>query len=155
MVPAQMRAGAGPVDVAIRDVSSRGMLVQSASPPPRGTYVEIIRPALQVTGRVVWSRGGRFGIQTRERISRSALLERRALPREADTGPGAPAKQRRPDKKAARRDPRQQEERSRRTGQKLQRGALLAGAAAAALVIGAVVYQDLSATALRVTAHLG
>ena len=34
VLPARMRAGAGAVDVCIRDVSSRGMLIQAGVPPP-------------------------------------------------------------------------------------------------------------------------
>lgn len=85
VLPARMRAGAAQVDVCIRDVSSRGMLIQAGVPPPRGTYVEILRPGYSVTGRVVWSKHHKFGIQSRETIRIAAVLERRNGSR-----PGAP-----------------------------------------------------------------
>src|ERR1700754_200748 len=81
VLPARMRAGAAQMDVCIRDISSRGMLVQAGTPPPRGTYVEILRPGYSVTGRVVWSKHHKFGIQSRDRISMAAVLERRKVPR--------------------------------------------------------------------------
>src|ERR1044072_4569409 len=81
VLPARMRAGAGQVDVCIRDVSSRGMLIQAGVPPPRGTYVEIMRPGYSVTGRVIWSNPHKFGSQSRETIRIASVLERRSVPR--------------------------------------------------------------------------
>ena len=72
---AQVRAGLLlPAEACVRDVSSRGMLIQSAFPPRRGTYVEIILARQTVTGRVIWSKGRRFGISTRERVDLGAIV---------------------------------------------------------------------------------
>jgi hypothetical protein len=78
VLPAKMRSGAAQVDVCIRDVSSRGMLLQAGTPPPRGTYVEILRPGYAIVARVVWAREHRFGVLARERISLASVLDRRS-----------------------------------------------------------------------------
>lgn len=66
LLRARMRAGGPKVDICIRDLSTRGMLVQSAAPPPRGTYVEIVCDGLPIVGKVVWSGDRRFGVATRD-----------------------------------------------------------------------------------------
>ena len=69
-----MRAGLdAPIDVCVCDVSSRGMLIQAAFPPRRGTYVEVVLARQTVAGRVIWSKGRRFGINTRERLDLGAV----------------------------------------------------------------------------------
>ena len=68
LIRAKMRAGGLPVDTCIRDISSKGMMLQSKAPPPRGTYVEVITASQTIVGRVVWGGDMRFGINTRERI---------------------------------------------------------------------------------------
>lgn len=61
-------------DVCIRDISSRGMLLQAKSAPPRGTYVEVYRGRHAIVARVVWSKDNRFGVQTQDRLNPGALL---------------------------------------------------------------------------------
>ena len=68
LIRARMRAGGLPVDACIRDVSSRGMMIQSVAPPPRGTYVEVVTAGQTIVGRVVWDADMRFGISTRDTI---------------------------------------------------------------------------------------
>lgn len=63
-----MRAGGLPMDICIRDISSRGMLIQSGIAPPRGTYIEVITPTETIVGRVVWGDDERFGISTRDKV---------------------------------------------------------------------------------------
>jgi hypothetical protein len=62
-------------DVCVRNISSRGMLIQAASAPPRGTYVEVCRGRHLIVARVAWSREHRFGIQTQERLNLDAVLK--------------------------------------------------------------------------------
>lgn len=148
VLPAKMRAGAGQVDVCIRDVSARGMLVQAGVPPPRGTYVEILRPGYSVTGRVVWTRQHKFGIEAQATISLAGVLDRRhvasgtgALPPLQQGGARCP----RPADAAAR---------SRSRGAMLQY-ALLGGAATlCALALAAGLYRGLSETFMVVMRHL-
>ena len=68
LIRAKMRAGGLPVDACIRDISSKGMMIQSKAPPPRGTYVEVITGTQRIVGRVVWGGSMRFGINTRDKI---------------------------------------------------------------------------------------
>ncbi len=84
LIRAQMRCGGPKIDVCIRDVSPRGMLLQSSAPPPRGTYVEIVQGALPVVGQVIWMKDRKFGISTRD------VIDIRAL--EDETKPGTARK---------------------------------------------------------------
>lgn len=81
MIRAVMRAGGPRTDVCVRDISSRGMMLQAGAPPPRGTFVELDCAGHQIVGLVIWRRERRFGIQTRDRINVHALANR--LPAEA------------------------------------------------------------------------
>ena len=81
VIRATMRAGGPRIDVCVRDVSSRGMMIQMRDPPARGTYVDVDCAGHQVVGIVVWRRDHRFGVQSCERINVSAL--RRGLPESA------------------------------------------------------------------------
>jgi len=74
LIRAKMRAGGPRVDVCIRDVSSRGLLIQGSAAPPRGTYVEFTCADQWIVGRVVWGKDRRFGVSTRERVDVGALL---------------------------------------------------------------------------------
>lgn len=87
----RMRAGGLPTDACIRDISNRGLLIQAATPPSRGTTIELNGPFPPIVARVVWSSEGRFGVRTQDMINVSALLsgkldrrqsgERRTAPR--------------------------------------------------------------------------
>lgn len=95
LIRAQMCVGGPPIDVCIRDVSSRGLLVQASEPPPRGAYVELVYGSAEVVGRVIWRKDRRFGIQSRERINVPALISGLATPapprRSASARPAARA----------------------------------------------------------------
>lgn len=76
LIQARMRVDGVWGDVCIRNISSRGMLLQAASAPPRGTYVEIFRGRHSAIARVVWCSDRRFGIHTRERMDVDALINK-------------------------------------------------------------------------------
>src|SRR5437868_3701358 len=145
VLPARMRAGAGQMDICIRDISSRGMLIQAGVPPPRGTYVEILRPACSVTGRVVWTKHHKFGIEAQDRIRITMVLERRTVPRAAggtarlNQGGG-------PVRLAPRADPAEQAARARTRAAFLQYAALGSAVTIAALLLAAALYRSLSQT---------
>jgi len=64
----------GPIaEGSLRDVSPRGVRVQTSAAPPRGTVVELIGPFAPVAARVVWSDGRSFGAELRDRIDVEAL----------------------------------------------------------------------------------
>ena len=88
VIQARMRLDGVWSDVCIRNISSRGMLLQAAAAPPRGTYVEIFRGRHSVVAQVRWCKDRRFGIHTRERMDVDAIInEPRGEPRrKADSG---------------------------------------------------------------------
>jgi hypothetical protein len=154
VLPARMRAGAGQMDVCIRDISSRGMLIQAGTPPPRGTYVEILRPACSVTGRVVWTKHHKFGIEAQDKIRLTMVLERRTVPRA--TGGTAPLNQGGgPLRLAPRADPGAQAARARTRAAFLQYAALGGAVTIAALLLAAALFRGLSQTFGSVVDHLG
>ena len=78
MIRAAMRAEGPPLDVCVRDISSRGLMIQTRTPPPRGTYIQIECAGHVIVGIVVWRRDHRFGVNTCERIDAAALARERA-----------------------------------------------------------------------------
>jgi hypothetical protein len=68
-IRATMLASGPPADVCIRDISSRGMLLQASAPPQRGTCVEIWCSGHQIVGVVHWCKDRRFGVRLRDRIN--------------------------------------------------------------------------------------
>lgn len=74
MIRARMLTGTSWHDVCILNASPRGLGIQSAQPPTRGTYVEIRRGRQTIIGRVVWSNGHRSGLRSQDPIFISALL---------------------------------------------------------------------------------
>lgn len=153
VLPARMRTAAGQVDVCIRDISSRGMLIQAGVPPPRGTYVEIARSGYSVTGRVVWSKHHKFGIQAQGRISMAAVLERRGTSRPGGGEP--PLNQAAPVRFSRRADPVQVAARARSRAAFLQYVALSGAVTLGALLLTVSLYRALSGTFADVIHHLG
>ena len=74
LIKARIRLDGVWKDACIRNISSRGMLVQADSPPGRGTYIDIYSGKHVVVGRVAWSSGRRFGLQSQDRLNIDALL---------------------------------------------------------------------------------
>ena len=70
-----MRSGVSWHDVCILNLSRRGLGIQSAEPPPRGTYVEICRGSRIVLARVVWAKGHRAGLHSQDAIAVRALRD--------------------------------------------------------------------------------
>lgn len=155
LIQARMRIDGKWVDVRIHNISSRGLLVQSAAPPPRGSYVEIFKARHTIVARVVWSNDHRFGIHTRERLDVGALV--------GEAAPVKPARAMSPDAASERRsDPRrltaaevtQRLERSRRISGAIEFGAVaMCGAIAAASTVS-IVYETLSRPFQKVSSSL-
>lgn len=136
MLPARMRRDGGWVDVSIRNLSSRGMMIHSDHAVERGTYVEVRRGAHAVIGRVMWRKDLTFGMHTQDRLDVDAIVER----------PGAAIGLRPNGEPERRRAPRPAGDAasSIRRGRHLQFGALGIGVVAAALFIGTAVNHALS-----------
>ncbi|WP_380783563.1 PilZ domain-containing protein [Sphingomonas sp. R86520] len=73
-VACRMNVGGKWSDGCIHEVSDKGVLLSSDSPPAIGTYVDIRRGTLAIIGRVVWNGGSRFGVRTRDPVSIAALI---------------------------------------------------------------------------------
>lgn len=71
----RLRHGDAWCDACILNVSSRGLLLHASAPPERGVFVEVRRGAHVVVGRVIWSKDGRFGLQTQDRLSVTTLVK--------------------------------------------------------------------------------
>ena len=157
VIHARMRSDTLWVDVCIRNISSRGLLVQAAGPPPRGTYVEIFRARHVIVGRVVWTKGRRFGIHTQDRLDIGAIIEEPALPK-ATRGmatPGGRSADRRPDsRRSSAAEVAQRLERSRRMSATLQFGAIISCGVVAAVVMASVVQDTLSRPLESIARHL-
>ncbi len=74
LVRARIKAGPGWHDGCILNISSRGMLMQAADPPPRGSYLEIRRGALVIVARVMWTNRHRFGVKAQDPLPIDAII---------------------------------------------------------------------------------
>ena len=110
-----MRVGPGWVDACILNLSSRGLGMQAAAPPVRGTYVEISRGRHVLVGCVAWSKGHRFGLRTQDCVAIDAIIREPELAFEASV-----AAPRSLDYRAAQRTVRDLGERSRQSSRTIQ-----------------------------------
>ena len=134
------------MDVCIRDVSSRGMMLQAKEPPERGTYVEITTPAQLLAGRVIWRNGRRFGVHIREKVAIHALMGRTRAP--DAVAAQAPQHHRRAASVAT------AGVLARANGKIFEFGSLVITALAVVAVAGALVQQTLGETVQTIMANL-
>lgn len=91
VIPARMRWETQWCAASIHNISSRGAMLRTSTPPSPGTYVEVQLSSALLVGRTVWANGRSCGIRLQDRLDLAALLGRRAGPRlVAQTAP-APA----------------------------------------------------------------
>lgn len=83
-----MRNGASWHDVCILNVSKRGLGIQAADPPARGTYLEICRGRHVIIARVMWAKGHRAGLQAQDSIFVDALVNEPVQSRAQPAGVG-------------------------------------------------------------------
>lgn len=62
------------VDVSIQNLSSRGLMAKTRADVTQRSYVEIRRGDHIVVGRVVWCRGGAFGLRSQDRIDITGMV---------------------------------------------------------------------------------
>ena len=74
LIRAKMWDGARHSDVCVRNISSLGMMLQTATPPTIGSSVEISGGGVCAVGRVAWASKHKFGIRTRDRNDLRALI---------------------------------------------------------------------------------
>jgi hypothetical protein len=150
LIRARLKSAAGWHDACIVDLSRRGAGLQAASPPPRGSYVEIRRGDHLLVARVVWSRKHRFGVATQDEIALDSVVANRAAP---STRPPAPAPAN--DRRRQPRSPGQQAEHSRMRARRAQYVAAAGLGVLAALAIGDGVRQVLAAPLGEIAAVIG
>jgi len=73
-------------DGRIRNISSRGVMLEMDEPPPRGSFIEIRRGDIIIVGQVRWSSGTRCGLRTQDRVPLERLGHHSAAPRHHFTG---------------------------------------------------------------------
>jgi hypothetical protein len=69
-----MRVVASWGDVCILNISSRGLQLQAARPPQRGSYVEIRRGPHVIVGCVAWAKQHRFGVRSQDVLFVDAIV---------------------------------------------------------------------------------
>ena len=95
MIPARMRNGDAWSDANILNLSSRGLLLHAAAPPPRGSYVEVRRGTHIIVGRVIWANSDRFGVRTQDSLAIDSLIANAPPKRQAANDPEGPNVERR------------------------------------------------------------
>ena len=99
ILPARLRTGVDWSDTCILNISSRGLLIQSARPALPGSLVELRRGEHVILARVMWRDGSRLGLRSDDCVpveeimsvgaaeclrlvaSEGSLIERRRAPR--------------------------------------------------------------------------
>jgi hypothetical protein len=144
IIPARMRIDGQWVDVSIRNISSRGLMLHSEHAVPRGTYVEIRRDVHTIVGRAVWRDGRNFGLYAQDRINIDAVID----------GPRATGGARingQPERRHRTRDAGE----TRAWSAKLQYGTLAACGVIAAVALAAEVFDTLAAPFVAAKLALG
>lgn len=147
LVRARMKVGTGWHDSCILNISSRGMLMQTADPPARGSYLEVRRGALVIVARVMWANGHRFGVKSQDVLPIDAIVRDVEVP---VVGDGVRVGERR----QAVRPILSMATRSRHRGRAIEFGFVIALALSAAGFAASEVHALLSAPAEAVTAAL-
>ena len=146
LIDARMRYGSRWVDVSIRNVASRGLLVYADDPPPPGTQVEIRRASHVIIGRAVWRHEGDFGVRTLNVLDVPAILASDERPCVAVPTPNRSRTIERRSDPSRRQtaDVTQRYERSRQDSSTLQFMVVVASGLAAAGFVAGMVYEALS-----------
>lgn len=132
-------------DVRICNISSRGLLLQSAEPPSRGSYIEIFKAKHTIVARVVWTKNQQFGIHTRERLDVGALINE-AAPANSTAPPrsSVPTERRANPRGRTAEGVVQRLERSRQISTAIEFGAIVVCGVVAAMIMVGAVYETLS-----------
>jgi hypothetical protein len=148
-LPARLRGGAGWCEATVRNVSSRGMLIETPEPPERGSYIELRRDMTTVVARVMWRRERMVGVRAQDRIDIDALIS--GHPAIPGHGEPAPATAHHAHALAAART----HDGSRALGGWVERGTLILVALAAATLAADRVYATLATPFATIQQQLG
>lgn len=78
---ATLYVGANSAPVKVRDMSARGALIEGGTIPPSGKEIRLSRGCLDISGKIVWTTGGRAGL-----LFHSAIAVTDWLPRGKSAG---------------------------------------------------------------------
>jgi hypothetical protein len=150
MLRARLRGAQGWKDACILNISVRGMMVQTASAPPRGSYVEVHRGHHLMVARVAWHKGHRCGLRCQDAIAIDALVA------DPEDPAGAPAvSQPAVERRSQPRSPNLRHERSREMSRAIEFAMLALLGAAGAAAAFSVVQSALASPLARVSEALG
>lgn len=152
MIGARMRVGASWVDVCILNISPRGLGMQCAVAPTRGSYVEVRRGAHVMIGCVAWSNGHRFGLRTQDLLVIDTII--REPDKSASNDPGPPAAARPIERRARPRTTQDRHDGSRTIGRALEFACVAVFGISAALVVFQSVAQALGQPLAQVSSAL-
>ncbi len=153
MLPVRIRLDSGWTDGCIRNVSSRGVLLQISSPPPKGSYIEIRRRDVVIVGQVRWLGQDCCGLRTQDKVPVEHLMANRdgAAPNTPKPGDKDFV-----DRRATARvmTPQEAAEQNRLRARIFEKAVLVAAGVCGALVIATLMFETLQKSIGVVTAHL-
>ncbi len=150
LISARMRCGDTWTDVSIRNISSRGLQLETEGPPPPGTYVEVRRGTNVMVGRTMWQSGRRFGVSTQDKLNIPAII---APPTDTRAAAAGEQVERRTDTRR-RMSPAERAETSRRIASTFQFVIVAGAGLAAAAAVASQVFSLLSRPLAAIGAHL-
>ena len=90
-IPSRMRVDSWWTDVCIRNISAHGLLIASANPPARGSYVEIRRGTQIIVARAVWADAQFCGLRSQEVLPIQEIIAEPRLTRRPAVAVVSPA----------------------------------------------------------------
>lgn len=151
MVPVRVRQDARWKDATIRNVSSRGMMLQMNEPPPRGSYIELRRGEIVMIGQIRWARDDRCGVRTQDVVPLSRLTSGAAPAAAARFREGAVVERRATVRVLS---PAEAAERSRIRGALFQKLSLAGAGVVGALILAMLTYGVMSRPFAAIARHL-
>ena len=153
LIPARVRWDGRWVAASIRNISSRGMMLRTGTPPPPGTYVEIQLNAGAITARSMWTFDQACGLRTQDRIDVNALKGTRGAAPDLKAS-AAVAEARSQIRRPVARSAQEVEARSQRLSSLFQFFTIVAVGLSAAGSVAWEAYQILSVPVARIQEHM-
>jgi hypothetical protein len=74
LLSAKLHSSLGDLECRLRDLSSKGALIECTTPPPVGSEVVFVRGKVAIPARVAWVADKRLGIEFEQPIDEQAML---------------------------------------------------------------------------------
>lgn len=150
ILPVRIRQDSKWVDARIRNVSSRGIMIQMDDPPAKGTFLEVRRQQVVIVGQVRWSNGNCCGLRTQDKVPVHALKPNGGAPMDRQDE-RAPVERRASVRVVS---PEEIAERSRLKAMLFQKVVLVAAGLIGAIFVATLIYELLSYPLSEITKHL-